>query len=105
MLDSKIVGGLVVDGSGMEPYRADIRCEGRKIVEVSRAGIEMRPSRRSTRPAAFVTRFRRHPHHYDVRSLDRCSSLRACTGDDGRLRQLRGRLRPVRRVARPSSSS
>ncbi len=36
MLDSKIVGGLVVDGTGVEPYRADIGIKDGVIVEVRR---------------------------------------------------------------------
>ncbi len=36
MLDSKIVGGLVVDGTGAEPYRADIGIKDGVIVEVKR---------------------------------------------------------------------
>jgi N-acyl-D-amino-acid deacylase len=36
MLDSKIVGGLVVDGTGEEPYRADVGIKDGKIVEVRR---------------------------------------------------------------------
>ena len=34
MLDSKIVGGLVVDGTGEEPYRADVGIKDGKIVEI-----------------------------------------------------------------------
>jgi N-acyl-D-amino-acid deacylase len=45
MLDSKIVGGLVVDGTGAEPYLADVAIAGGRIVEVRRteggaAGID-----------------------------------------------------------------
>ena len=45
MLDSKIVGGLVVDGTGVEPYRADIGIKDGTIVDVKRteggvSGIE-----------------------------------------------------------------
>ncbi len=44
MLDSKIVGGLVVDGTGDKPYRADIGIKDGLIVEVRRTaygtGIE-----------------------------------------------------------------
>jgi N-acyl-D-amino-acid deacylase len=40
VLDAKIVGGLVVDGTGAEPYRADIGVKDGVIVEVSRGGIE-----------------------------------------------------------------
>ncbi len=44
MLDAKIVGGLVVDGTGREPYRADIGIKDGVIVEVDAAvgagGIE-----------------------------------------------------------------
>jgi N-acyl-D-amino-acid deacylase len=36
MLDSKIVGGLVVDGTGAEPYLADVGIAGGRIVEVRR---------------------------------------------------------------------
>ncbi|HEX4427987.1 MAG TPA: amidohydrolase family protein [Frankiaceae bacterium] len=39
MLDAKIVGGLVVDGTGAEPYRADVGIKDGQIVEVSRSGI------------------------------------------------------------------
>jgi N-acyl-D-aspartate/D-glutamate deacylase len=35
-LDLKIIGGLVVDGSGQEPYRADIGISGGRIVAVGK---------------------------------------------------------------------
>ena len=34
MVDLKIVGGLVVDGTGREGFRADVAIAGGKIVEV-----------------------------------------------------------------------
>ncbi len=42
VLDAKIVGGLVVDGTGAEPYRADIGVKDGTIVEIRRTdgGIE-----------------------------------------------------------------
>ena len=41
VLDSKIVGGLVVDGTGAEPYRADVGVKDGQIVEVApAAGID-----------------------------------------------------------------
>jgi len=56
VLDAKIVGGLVVDGTGAEPYRADIGVKDGVIVEVNRGRIETKPPRRSTPPGASSSR-------------------------------------------------
>ena len=60
MLDSKIIGGLVVDGTGEEPYRADVGIRDGKIVEVRRTaggagGIESEASETLDASGRIVT--------------------------------------------------
>ena len=60
MLDSKIVGGLVVDGTGEKPYRADVGIKDGKIVEVRRTaaggvGIESEASETLDAAGRIVT--------------------------------------------------